>query len=118
MLCHHERVLLGKEGLLLVGEAVHLNASTSKLLVGAGQLHRKALLLQHLLVTLEGKAMDLALKGLASGLPLLKNTLGGLEFSLEHHLVLEVTLQTRGLRLADGELLASLAQRASELLLR
>merc|ERR1711939_1165583 len=117
VLRHDERVLLGEEGLLLVAEAVNLEASTGKLLVGSAKLHLGLLLLEHLLVTLKSETVDLALEGLACGLPLLEDTLSGLELGLKNHLVLEVTLEASGLSLADSELLAALAKSTSELLL-
>jgi len=78
--------------------------------VSAGQLHGQTLLLQHLLVALEGETVDLTLEGLAGSLPLLEHTLSGLELGLQDHLVLQVTLEASGLGLADGQLLAALAE--------
>merc|ERR1711881_441626 len=98
VLGHHKRVLLGEKGLLLIGETIDLEAGASKLLVSRLELHGSLLLLEHLLVALESETVNLTLESLARGLPLLQDTLSRLG-------------------LADGKLLAALAEGTSELLL-
>merc|ERR1719502_2515309 len=117
VLGHHKRVLLGEKGLLFIGETIDLEAGASKLLVSRLELHGSLLLLEHLLVALESETVNLTLESLARSLPLLQDTLSGLELGLKNHLVLQVALEASRLGLADGKLLAALAEGTSELLL-
>merc|ERR1711881_781666 len=102
VLGHHKRVLLGEKGLLLIGETIDLEAGASKLLVSRLELHGSLLLLEHLLVTLESETVNLTLESLARGLPLLQDTLSGLELGLKNHLILQVALKASRLGLAEG----------------
>merc|ERR1711871_962990 len=70
-------------------ELANLEASASKLLVSRLELHCSLLLLEHLLVTLESETVNLTLESLACSLPLLQDTLSGLELGLKNHLVLQ-----------------------------
>merc|ERR1711881_167232 len=108
VLGHLKRVLLGEKGLLLIGETIDLEAGASKLLVSRLELHGSLLLLEHLLVTLESETVNLTLESLARGLPLLQDTLSGLQLGLKNHLILQVALKASRLGLADGNCLRRL----------
>merc|ERR1711871_286884 len=62
--------------------------------------------------------MNLTLQGLSCSLPFLQDTLCRLQLCLQHHFVLQVSLQTSRFCLADGELLAALPECTSKLLFR